>query len=265
MKPYNPQLAAPTLKLFVYGDPGGGKTTLFGTAMDDIRTSPVLMLNCAGNPESIRRRNSMPFIVTLEKTVELNDIYDWFLHGQKQEHPFVAKLKEWGSPYTTFKSIALDSLTEYQRIALDEITGNTNKKLGDDLKPADRQMWGQALARLTKVARLLYGLEGVSVFMSALESRNTDESGVSIIGPNLWGQADKEVPGYALLAMRLVKTSSIVVTSERAKHGASKRVGFLDEAARFFAKDQYGDLPPFIDDVTVPMLMNKIYGEVIIP
>jgi len=264
MKIYDPQIATPTLKAFVYGDPGSGKTTLLASAMDDPRTSPILLLTCGGNPESIRKRKSMPLILQLDGTKQLNPIYDWFKLGQPSTHPFSKELTAMGvdlEKWGQFKSVAIDSLTEFQRICLDEITGNITRKIGDDLKAPDRQMWGQALSQMTKVARLFYSLSDVSVFMTALEKRETDEStGITTTRPGLWGQSDGEVPSYSLLTLRQVRTSSLSAT-ERAKHKDCKIVAYTDTVGRAFAKEQYGDLPEAFGNPSVPALMELIYGK----
>lgn len=266
MRAYNPQIAVPTLKAFVFGDTSTGKTNLLATAMDDVRTSPMLMLTCMGNPESIRRRVTLPFIGELEATSDLNPVYEYLVNGQLETHPFAGKLKEMGwdpQEHGPFKAIALDSATEYQRIALDEMTGNRSKRIGDDLKAPDRQMWGQALARLTRVARLLYGLPNMSVFITALEKRELEEAtGAYSMRPGLWGQADGEVPSYSLLTMRLTKVSSIPVVATRKQLEGTYNIGYIDQQAQVLGGEKYGGLPKEIPGPTIPKIMDYIYGPV---
>lgn len=266
MKKYDPQIAVPTLKAFFYGDPGSGKTTLISSAMFDARTAPLLMLTCAGNPESIRRQTPLPTIVELEATKDLNVVYDWLLKGQPAEHAFVRDVLG-TAPDKPFRSIALDTITEYQRIAMDEITGNVGRKLGDDLKFAERRDWGQALARITQVARWLFRLN-MSVFITAQERREVEEAtGTMSYEPSLWGGAAREVPGYSLLTMRLVRRANMSMadrkdmTPEVKKQSeAARTTAFIDQMGRFLAKEQYGGLPPVMTEPTVAKLMTAIYG-----
>src|SRR5437016_14142917 len=50
--------------LLIYGDPGAGKTTFLGTAVEDARTSPVLMLALEGGLKAIK---SKVRLVTLDQ------------------------------------------------------------------------------------------------------------------------------------------------------------------------------------------------------
>lgn len=265
MKPYHPTITEPTLKAFIYGDPGAGKTTFLATAMDDPRTSPMFLINCAGNPESIRRRPNLPYVVTLENTKDMNHIYDWFGKGQPAEHSFTKFLKDYGFPElprVPFKSLGFDVVTEYQRMALDEITGNDKKRPGDDLKFAERRDWGQALARVSMIARFMYKLP-LSVFIAGWEKADKDENtGIISYAPSLWGQAQGEVPGYSLLTMRFVRQGKLSTNDKKQVEEQSARTyAYCDQLGRFQAKEQYGGIPVIMSDPTIPKLMTAVYGE----
>lgn len=255
-------LTATTLKAFLYGDPGSGKTTFLATAMDDPRTYPVLWFNCGGNPQSIRKRRPLPTIFDLEATKDLDQPYNWILNGQKPEHKFVKMAAELGVTLTPpYRFIVLDGVTEYQRVAMDELTGNKGKSFGDALTSADQRTWGLALARLTQAARLLYGLP-IGVAITALEKQEQDAlTGALQYGPSLWGQARSEVPAYSLLTMRLVRRSKLL-SKEKEATPTAHSVAYIDQVGKFLAKDQYGDLPRSLAEPTMPQLMDLIYGPI---
>lgn len=269
MKPRSTQLLIPTLKLFTYADPGGGKTTFFATAMDDPRTSPALWLDCGGNPESIRRRNPVPDMIEIETTTDLNPIYEYLKGGQRPEHSFAKTLfgagpNDFGFTQKTYKTVVFDGVTEYQRVAFDEITGNASKRLGDKLNPPDQRMFGQALSRLTMVARYMFGLPGISVLISALERQDKDETtGALSFSPNLWGQARSEVPAYSLLTARLIRQSKLKPSErDKAENKNAYTIAYFDQTGSFLAKDQYGGLPSTMPDPTIPKVMDAAYGQV---
>jgi len=263
MKQWKPNVSQ-TLKMFAYGDPGAGKTTMLATVQDDPRTSPALWLNCGGNPESIRNKPNLPTMLVLEKTKDLNTLYDFFKKAQDPAHPFVTKtLAGLGIPFVDpFKSLVIDGSTELQRVRLNEIVGNENKQPGDDLAPTQIQHWGQVLQTMTMVARLLYGFEDLTVLISALERQEQDQlTGIMSYGPALWGQARSEVPAYSLLTTRLVRRSKLSSSEKKEMGEDAYSVAYFDQVGRFLAKDQYGSLPKAMPNPSIPAIMEAIYGK----
>jgi len=259
------------LKMFLYGDPGSGKTTVLGTALDDPRTTPLLWLNCGGNPESIRRRTNLPPILTIEATKDLGPVYSWLAKGQPLEHPFLVdnKLVDWfmglprveGAVGGPVKCIVFDGWTEYQRIAVDEVAGNVKKFPGDTMNSIEIRHWGQALARLTKDVRLLYGLPNLHTLFTCLEKQEQDQfTGQMSWGPSLWGQAKNEVPAYSLLTARMVRRSKMPATDRKEFASDAYSVLFVDQVGRFLAKDQYGGLPTHFEKPTITGILDAIGG-----
>ena len=272
LKRWSPETAARTLKLFCYGDPGAGKTTFCATAVDDPRTSPALWINCGGNPESLYTRKTLPDILSIEATKDVTPIYDWIAGGQNLGHPFVKTLNDLGidpaKMGTPYKSLVLDGITEYQRICIDEITGNISKKPGEKLATVSGfGPWQDALQLLTKLARLFYGLPNISTFITGLETQKTDaQTGFIMYDVMLWGQGRGEVPAYSLLTMRMTRQSKMDITTKTAVNKGGEKpysVGYIDQVGKFIAKEQYGgNLAPYYSEPTVTMLMDAIYGKV---
>jgi len=271
------------LREFIYGESGAGKSTHLATACLDERTRPMLWLDIGGNPESIRvPEEHFPTIVSLEKVADLNDVYDWLLTGQPifarnrdgkpttKMHPFVTwmkdthtrmpevKLVEDETNPPLFKSLAFDGATEFQRLAIMEITGNREKRPGDPLQATEIQHWGQALNRVVHVVRLLYQLP-MHVMLTALEDDRKDETTGAIRSvPWLWGQAREEVPAYSLLTMRLVRKADIPIASERAKYPKAYSIGFADMVGPFVAKEQYHMTKKIFEDPTITAILDAI-------
>lgn len=264
MKPYEPEKDI-TIKLFAYGDPGAGKTTMTSSLLDDPRTSPVLWFNAAGNPHSIRRRPVQPTMLTIDNPTDLDEPYDWLVAGQPEKHSFVAHCLNMNVTLTPpYKSFVLDSATEYQRICLDKIMGNDKVKIGGTLASPEFKHWGQVLGQLTKMARLLYGLP-MTVVITALERPDKDEqTGAFQYSPGLYGQARSEVPGYSLLTMRLVRKSKMLSKEKDIKNDegdVAYSVGYIDQTGKFLAKDQYAAMPAVMPEPTMPKILNAVYGK----
>ena len=255
------------LKLFAYGAAGAGKTTLFSTALDDVRTKSMLWLNCGGNPESIRTRPDLPPILTIEQISDLNPIYDWLVAGQpipvdgdgKRPHPFVVMCGDMGielsPPYNT---VVFDGLTEFQRIAVNEVAGNKSKGPGDKLEKTSLPEWGEALNRLVHVTRLMFNLP-MNVLFSCLEDDRSNPDGIVKTIPWLWGQARDEVPAYALCVGRVVRTAKITTAAERAKMVGAYSTLYIDQVGQFDAKQQYVQHgPAFIAEPTITKLLDAL-------
>jgi hypothetical protein len=245
----------------VYGAPGSGKTTHFASAAKDERSSPVLWLDCGGNPESIRRSLEGITVITIESLVDMNPVYAWLFAKQPEKHEFVDLMAKMDIPLLkNYKSVVFDGVTELQRLVVEEVADNKDKRIGDPLNVMDQRSWGKALDKVVRFTRLMYKTLPLHIMISALEDDRMDPSGTKMrTVPWLWGQARDEVPGYALLVMRMVRVASIAVAAERAKFQNAYSVGYIDQVDKFSAKQQYGaNLPAIMESPTVAALLNAI-------
>ncbi len=257
MKPYESN--ATKLRLFVYGDPGAGKTTFLGTSAFDARSSPVLWLDAGGNPESIRRNEKLPSILHLESIADFSIIYDWLSKGQQEDHKFTSELARFNLlPAEPFKMLVIDGFTEVQRILMNEILGTHKKLPGASLGQMEIQQWGSVLRSMVHIISLFYKLP-LHVAVTALESVHHESmSGRPVFGPMFQGQSRSEVPSFALAFGRLMRASKIPKDS-RPKDAYN--VLYFDEVGKFKAKEQYGGIPPSMPSPTISQLLDVIVEE----
>lgn len=263
----------PLIRLLVYGDSGSGKTTLIGSAMDCEETSPLLVLNAGGQPISLRNYKPRPLVFTIESMVDFNFIYQWIRDGQSdpltpRKHSDPKTMAIIGRYLQAveaerFKSIAVDSMTYVQRIAMREVIGWTPKPgatthkadpLPGDLPPATTQpQWGRVLAQMTNLADLFYKNLPIHVLMTALTRRDTIASmGLTLFNPFLWGQSSMEVPSHAEIVGRIVCTATLPRKQQSGIGDAAGRAGakvpynvmFTKGGLDFIAKWQGVDNPP---------------------
>lgn len=254
----------PYLRALFYGIPGSTKTRTVGTACLDPRSAPVLWLDAAGNPISIREYDPGPDIIKIEELKDLNDPYVWIKQGQPKDHPF-CKQFNLNPPY---KTLVVDQITDVQRISYELVTGNTTGGPGDLLKPHQIQHFLGILNQMIRFVKLYYDLP-IHVIMTALEKNERDDmTGMVRSAPLLWGQSDTEVPGYAYLVGRLVHRA--VVSSgllkvledsadEQAQEIAS--VAFFLPSGKYVAKDQYGALGSYMANPTITKMLDKIWPK----
>lgn len=239
---------APYLRMLVYGDSGSGKTTLLGTAMQCKETFPLLVLNARGQPISLRYLKHRPLVLEIETIKDFNIIYTWLLGGQgmeilekldRQLHMVVSKYLHTvhGSKFEhaprdlqlglrKFKSLAVDSITQVQRLAMEQIVGGT-MPANPATVPTQTQIqhWGRTLALMTNFADKFFQLP-LHVIMTALTRReNIPAMGLTLFCPFLWGQSNLEIPSHAEIVGRLMCTGTIPVKQQKGVTTAASQAG----------------------------------------
>ena len=264
---HRPNLDSPYLKLMIYGAPGSGKTWTSATAAQCEEASPVLMLSAAGNPQSIRSLDKKPDIISLEQLTDLNEPYDFLAFGQSPDHPFC---RAFGlrPPY---KTIIIDSISEVQRFSVRTVTGGGYIEPGNIPPKMERQHHGAVLGQMLNMANLFYSLE-MNVIMTCLEwARQESVNGAVTYTPLLWGQSVDQVPSYALMVGRVVKSRAIPsawkAIDERLAGDGVINAMFVVEGERYYAKDQYNTdtlyfLNPTIRDILAAIAQPVIQASI---
>jgi hypothetical protein len=122
------------LKCLLYGDPGIGKTRFLGTAMQDPRTSPILILDFEGGTSTLAGLDVD--VMQVGSWEDFNAAHQMLASG---DHPY--------------KSVAIDSVSEVHWYALKtlmDLRPEDTKKI-DDI--SDQQEYGQALVQLRNFLR----------------------------------------------------------------------------------------------------------------
>ncbi len=185
---------------------------------------------------------------------DLNAPYDWFKKGQPEDHVMVRKV----GLEPGYKTVILDSVTDLQRIIIDEVTDRADTGPGDPVGALGRQGFGQLLGRSLHLTRLFFDLP-VHVLMTTLE---TIQDGRAV--PLLWGQASDEVPGYAYAVGRLTHYDDLPVKMRTAFKGnvesaASPYISLWSKTSKYYAKDQYGAFGNYMFDTTLTKMLDMVY------
>lgn len=250
------------LRGLIYGQPGCGKTVLMATACDDERFGRVLDLDAHGNPEVLRRRKDKPDILAMEAMEDFNEPYRWLSDGQEPKDD-VAREFKLTPPY---KTIFVDSTTEVQRFVTSIITGSLNAAPGDIVGGLDRLGFGKLFGTMmhwsTKMFELTKPPHNLNVFFNCHEAWKQDEKQIFHYAPLIWGQSGLELPGYALLVMRLTVKSRVdgdIKASDTAVFDDGVfNVGQIRATTQSYAKDQYGCGVTHIINPTMAKIMDLI-------
>lgn len=242
------------IKLLVYGESGTGKTTLVGSFQEDERSSPLLVLNCGGQPISLRFVDPPPLVLEIESTSDLNPPYNWFLDGQPWdmiEHwrklgkgdavEFANAVYNYfdGQP-GQFKTVAIDGISELQQVCVREISKQPERP-GGRPKLVELGHWGTVRQQTNQIVSLFYDLPDMHVIMTALTDHKYIEAfGRTEFSPLLNTKSAMECPAKAQIVGRLMNVTALNVRDQRDSKSVApdafcvlRTVGDADFAAKW--------------------------------
>jgi len=264
--------SAPFLKALFYGQPGSTKTRTACTATFVKDFSPVLVLEAAGNPLSVRDYQPQPTIFSMEKLKDYNQVYDFLVKDQPTDHAFRTVCESAGIPLEDYyRTVVLDGATQVQRFAFDVVLPGSDVEPGNVPAPYEIQHFGRVLGTMANWAEKYIKTLNMHVIVTALEDEHQSMGSSEVkIRPLLWGQSRGEICGYPYLVMRLAPTSTIdnrskaVFATEIETAQRSQFVGFTRATNAFYAKDQYGmrddggQLMRYMFDPTIEKIWDRI-------
>ncbi len=165
------------VKALIFGPHGNGKTRFLGTADDDERTAPMLLLNFEGGTRTLAGRDTD--IVDIRGWQDYNEAYAYLT-----------------SDACTHKSVGLDSISETQVSGLLSILDAPAISRGgrpspDTLEQAD---WGAILVQMRRLVRH-YKFLPMHVFMTALATDGSIPRIGTVRLPSVQGQFVNDLPG----------------------------------------------------------------------
>lgn len=180
------------------------------------------------DPRTAPPADAETVVVPVRELSTIQQTYQWLNSGQ---HPF--------------RSVVIDSLTEAQKRAADEIAGTALMKTQD---------WGTLLRKMDALVRAFRDLKmhpanPLECIVFVCASR-TDENGT--VRPFLQGQMAITLPGFVDVVAHLGITI--------AEDGALRRVATFQPVPGVAAKDRTGRLGTQMYDPTIPALFAAVYG-----
>lgn len=258
----------PFLRAIFYGEPGATKTRTACSAALDPRTSPTLVINAAGNPDSIYKYESHPDIIDAVNIKDFNAPYDFFAKGQPENHVFRRTFElEHFAGNDPYKAVVLDQLTDIQHLSFSAIMGATKIGPGDFPTKREYSHYYGALHQMNNLVKQYFSLP-MHVIMTAQEMiKNDEETGQARARVMLDGQASVTAPSYAMMVCRLQRTGSISPRIAKALKAAKQEpewaVGWFQELGNWHAKNQYAGstLGDYMCDPTITDILDGISGD----
>ena len=248
----------PFFNMVIYGESGNGKTLLLSTLPE-----PILFLDFESGTLTLRELNLDMLKITSRK--QLGGVIKVLTSKQ-----LTSKIHK-GQP---FRSVVVDSVTEFQQMVMDEVTGID----GVEESQVTLQHWGKILASMSKLTRTLRDLEYNTGF-SALSKKNMNVNGQHY--PTLKGSFMDDFPGYfdfvlylGILYRDIPKTNSIgeVLKDEDGvvlTKVHSQRYLACESEPENFAKNRGGKLSKREYEtrevkLNLTDLMKKVYAEEVV-
>lgn len=266
----SPDMSTGFLKALLYGAPGTTKTRTAASATFVDALSPVLVLESAGNPLSIRDYDPMPTVISMESMKDFNLPYDYLVRGQPEGHQFEAVCDKLGIklPKSGFETVVVDGLSEVQRFAFRTVIPGRDALPGDLPSATEIQHFNSVLAMMVNWAYKFIKLD-MNVILTSLEAEKQDKTGNIYRRPLLWGQSQGEIASYVYMVMRLTSAENMdsrtkaVVAGELEEVKKSQTVGFVRSSSSFYAKEQYGmydgkELMRYMFDPTIQKIWDCI-------
>jgi len=208
------------VKLVVYGQAGGGKTTL-------IKTLPNPIILSAESGLLSIQDSDLPYI-EISSMEDLTEAFTWASQSDEAKG---------------FDSIALDSISEIGEVVL-----NYEKKIAKD----PRQAYGALSEQMSDLIRGFRDLPGKHVYFSAKLEKSQDEMGRLLYNPSMPGKSlTQSLPYFfdEVLALRV----------ERDSEGNVQRALMCESDGLWLAKDRSGKLDSW-EAPDLGAIISKIGG-----
>jgi len=173
-------------KALIFGPSGQGKTHLLGTAQDDPRTDPMLLLDFEGGAETLAGLKID--VARIKSWDDYNVCFDALSSGKHWTLPG-SSLKE-GERY---KSLGIDSISETHLFALLHILDEEGQSRRDP-ELLEQRDYGKASVQMRRLLREFRDLD-LHVFYTA-HAKEVEERGIGKVKvPAMAGQMAEEVVG----------------------------------------------------------------------
>lgn len=236
-----PEQSIDWFNLLLFGDPGVGKTHLLGTAADDSRTSPVLILDVDGGITTVR--NKQVEVVQIRTMKQLQDVAN-NLYNHNDDY---------------YKTVCIDTGTELQKLDMAYVMSEAKRKASNPDKieeyvPSPRE-WGISGERMRLIVRTFRDLPMNFIMTAHLNEAQLDTGG-SKAYPSIPGKLRNELAGFFDIEGYYKTVSKkdgdkVTITRELQTLGTDK----------VQAKDRFTALGDLMINPTIPMIYEAIINS----
>jgi len=230
------------LNMLLHSPGGHGKTTFIASACDDPRTSPILVADMEGGA-ALRFAKKDPKTYTIRPVRSVNDLNVLYEYLAKGDHPY--------------KSFAIDSLTEIQKLGLFEFVYGTkpDKTFSGNVinvKIAELQHWGKSKTQIEMLMRYFRDLRIHTFFTTLTQTVKDGVTGKITMTLALPGKQADEIPGIPDIVgyLGIIKT----------KENPNERVLMVQPDGKIVCKDRTDALGNMVVAPTVTKVLDTIWN-----
>jgi phage nucleotide-binding protein len=229
------------MNMFIYGDPGVGKTRLVATAQDHEETAPLLIVDIEGGQTTNRKRTDI-------EVVEIRSLQQ--LQNLQQE-----LYKEGDDLSETYRTVALDNLSELQSLDMKLIMAQAKATARDpdkvDIDVPSQREWGKSREHMRAIVRSFRDLPCHTI-MTAHTVTEKNEGQPDRYFPGFGGRSKTDVPGFMDIVGYMTVDMKGPEPVRRIQFGGTRRV---------LAKDRTDTLGITIENPTIPLIWEKIHAS----
>lgn len=232
------------VNLFLYAEPGAGKTYFIGTAEDDERLRPVLIFDVEGGMMTLRDKPGID-VITVRSMQEVEDKYNKLYHSIKID-PVT------GKPSMYYKSVGVDSLTELADLDMRTVMKQAYSRKPEtvDIDVPSPREWGIVRNHIRLITRGFKDLPCHCVFTGGL-GIDQPEGQPAKYRPAFAGKLIREVPGFF---------DVVGYYSARNRGGEITRTLQVIGTDRVLAKDRTKVLGQSVENPTLSSIWDTVEG-----
>lgn len=226
-----------TAKVLIYSDPGVGKTTAAALS------PKPLIINCEGGTLCLNKFKKYYDELDIktfrpQSIQELQEVF-WYLKSGNHDR----------------QTVVLDSLSEIQRMSMDEILLDPSRDSKYDRDTPILQDYGKNTQQMRRLVRTFRDLRMNVVFTCLAQERKDENDGTVRVMPDLTPKLATDVMGYVDVV------GYMFVSGEN-----STRKMLVQPKGKYLAKDRSGKLGVGLTEPTMFEVFNRITdGQVEIP
>lgn len=221
-----------------YGEPGAGKTHLFGTVEDDPEEFlPALLIDIDGGTDTIRNRHKIDVSKPIRSMESLQSLY-----------------KEIAADPYYYKTIGLDNITELQKIDMNDVMVEAKRTAQNpdnvDIYVPSQREWGKSGERMRIIIRAFRDLPCHTIALAHIEEREDKMTKINRLWPSMPGKLRHELAGFF---------SVVGYLSTYEENGEVYRQIQFTKTKRVQAKDRFQALPSVLpNNPTLPQIWHLI-------
>lgn len=231
-----PSAESAFLNMMIYGGSGAGKTLLAGTAVMVKEMSPIFVIDAEEGSftlNALTEYSDQIEVVSMREWKRMQAVYNDLYTGK---HPF--------------KTVVIDSGTEIQQLAMNDVLGADGKVLDIGITPEFRD-WYKNTEQIRRMVRAFRDLP-MHTIVTALEMDYQDpRTKVQMKRPAFSNKLSQQIPAF-------FDTVFYLYVKEVSGNEPNRRFCLTDKTDRVVAKCRAQGVPQVIENPTMPVIYDYL-------